>query len=143
MMVQPSNNGNGMSNSSSVMAVDEEIAALVPTNGPAVVSSSMSIELPSSALSGVSHTPTNAVLRLAVTTCWDEIWSSTELLFQNKLTWLLLFGPVAVYGDSTGFIGESICFVCAGLALIPCAERCVFSNYTIWMTIFFPSCPFF
>ena len=95
---------------------EEEAAALVPLTAT-------NIEIPASAVASVSHTPTNAILRLAVTTFWDEIWASTELLFQSKLTWLLLVGPIAVYGDSTGYIGESTCFICAGLALIPCAER--------------------
>ena len=87
--------------------------------------SSFSIEIPASAVVPVSRTPTNVILRLAVTTFWEEVWASTELLFQSKLTWLLLMGPIAVIGDSTGWIGEATCFTCAGLALIPCAERCV------------------
>jgi hypothetical protein len=52
-----------------------------------------------------------------------EIWVSTDMLFQNRLTWLLVLGPVALIGDATGLLGEAICFACSGLALIPCAER--------------------
>ena len=101
----------------SSMVDEEEAAALVPS------SAACSIEIPASAVQAVSHTPTNAILRLAVTSFWDEVWASTELLFQSKLTWLLLMGPIAVLGDATGFVGEATCFTCAGLALIPCAER--------------------
>jgi hypothetical protein len=52
-----------------------------------------------------------------------DVWSSTDILFQNRLTWLLLLGPVALVGDATGLLGEAVCFTCSGLALIPCAER--------------------
>ena len=104
--------------SSSSLTMDEEAVALVPRSAPPTA---MNVEIPASAVAAVSHTPTNVLLR----TFWDEIWQSTELLFQSKLTWLLLFGPIAVIGDSTGIIGEAACFTCAGLALIPCAERCV------------------
>jgi hypothetical protein len=97
---------------------DEESARLVP-----LAVRGTNIEIPASAVARVTHTPTNAVMRLAVTTFWEEVWASTELLFQSKLTWLLLMGPIAVLGDSTGFVGEATCFTCAGLALIPCAER--------------------
>lgn len=112
------------SGNSGGMVPDEEAAALVPR----AAALATSIEIPTEAVAHVQHTPTNALLRLAVTTFWDEIWASTELLFQSKLTWLLLTGPIAVWGDSTGYIGESTCFICAGLALIPCAERCVVSR---------------
>jgi hypothetical protein len=52
-----------------------------------------------------------------------ELVSSSELLFHNKLNWLLLLGPVALLGDATGWLGEPICFAFSGIALIPCAER--------------------
>jgi hypothetical protein len=52
-----------------------------------------------------------------------ELVSSSELLFHNKLNWLLILGPVALLGDATGFLGEPICFAFSGIALIPCAER--------------------
>eukprot|EP00545_Synedropsis_sp_CCMP1620_P013586 CAMPEP_0119010040 /NCGR_PEP_ID=MMETSP1176-20130426/4752_1 /TAXON_ID=265551 /ORGANISM="Synedropsis recta cf, Strain CCMP1620" /LENGTH=607 /DNA_ID=CAMNT_0006962635 /DNA_START=300 /DNA_END=2123 /DNA_ORIENTATION=- len=55
-----------------------------------------------------------------------EVWTSTDLLFQTKLNWLLVLGPVALIGDATGLLGEPICFICSGLALIPCAERLSF-----------------
>lgn len=102
------------------MALDEESAGLMSTRQQL---SPINIEMPVSAV-----TPRNStnVFKLHMLKFWDEVWSSTELLFQNKLTWLLLFGPIAVIGDSTGLIGEATCFTCAGLALIPCAERYVF-----------------
>ena len=56
----------------------------------------------------------------------QELWFSTELLFQSKLTWLLLLGPLALFGDATGAFGEAFCFACSGIALIPCAERLSF-----------------
>jgi Ca2+:H+ antiporter len=56
----------------------------------------------------------------------QELWISTDMLFQSKLTWLLLLGPLALFGDATGFFGEALCFACAGIALIPCAERLSF-----------------
>jgi hypothetical protein len=52
-----------------------------------------------------------------------ELMNSSELLFNNKLNWLLLLGPVALVGDATGFLGEAACFAFSGIALIPCAER--------------------
>ena len=55
----------------------------------------------------------------------QEVWISSELLFSNKLSWLLILGPVALVGDSTGMLGEAACFALSGIALIPCAERCV------------------
>ena len=55
-----------------------------------------------------------------------ELWSSTDLLFQTRLTWLLLFGPLALFGDATGCLGEALCFFFSGIALIPCAERLSF-----------------
>ena len=59
-------------------------------------------------------------------TLLQELWSSTELIFSNKITWLLVLGPVALIGDATGLLGEPICFLCSGIALIPCAERLSF-----------------
>ena len=56
-------------------------------------------------------------------TLLQELWSSTELLFSNKITWLLVLGPIALLGDATGFLGEPLCFAFSGIALIPCAER--------------------
>lgn len=55
----------------------------------------------------------------------SEILTSTELIFRNKLTWLLVFGPIALIGK-TGIFGEATCFVLAGLTLIPLAERLSF-----------------
>jgi len=56
----------------------------------------------------------------------QEMWFSTEKIFSNKITWLLVLGPVALIGDATGLLGEPICFACSGIALIPCAERLSF-----------------
>ena len=118
-MSRPTQNGVGNSNVDS----DEEAAALVSSR-----LSPVNIETPSSS----PQLQVNDVLRRHMMTFWDEVWSSTELLFRSKLTWLLLGGPIAVYGDSTGFIGEATCFACAGLALIPCADRDAdFINETI------------
>lgn len=55
-----------------------------------------------------------------------EVWVSSELLFSNKLSWLLILGPIALIGDSTGTLGEAACFALSGIALIPCAERLSF-----------------
>lgn len=56
----------------------------------------------------------------------DEIWSSMDSMFSsNRLTVLLVLGPVALVGRSLGALGEPACFAFAGLALIPCAERYV------------------
>jgi len=55
----------------------------------------------------------------------NDILLSTNLIFKSKLTWLLIFGPVALVGK-TGIFGESVCFILAGLTLIPLAERLSF-----------------
>lgn len=52
-----------------------------------------------------------------------EIMVSSELLFNNKLNWLLVLGPLALIGDATGTFSEAVCFTFSGIALIPCAER--------------------
>jgi Ca2+/H+ antiporter len=57
------------------------------------------------------------------TTLLQEVLSSTQLMFQNRITWLLLLGPIALVGDATGVMGEPLCFAFSGIALIPCAER--------------------
>ena len=120
-----SSTNNAKSKVDDIRDADEESASLVPRSG---TMTAMNIEIPRTAVTAVAHTPTaNIILR----TFGDEIWQSTEALFQSKLTWLLLFGPIAVIGDSTGFIGEAACFTCAGLALIPCAERCVQSRFFV------------
>jgi Ca2+/H+ antiporter len=59
-------------------------------------------------------------------TLLEELWASTDLIFQSRLTWLLALGPFAVVGDATNMLGESLCFACAGIAMIPCAERLSF-----------------
>ena len=55
----------------------------------------------------------------------NEVVTSTELISWSKLTWFLLFGPIALIGK-TGIFSESTCFVLAGLTLIPLAERLSF-----------------
>mmetsp|Transcript_29245 Transcript_29245/g.60784 ORF Transcript_29245/g.60784 Transcript_29245/m.60784 type:complete len:694 (+) Transcript_29245:164-2245(+) len=55
-----------------------------------------------------------------------QCMTSIELIFSNKITWLLVFGPMALVGKSSGLLGEATCFVMAGLALIPLAERLSF-----------------
>jgi Ca2+/H+ antiporter len=61
----------------------------------------------------------------------EELWTSTDLLFQSKLTWLLVLGPIAVVGELTETLGPASCFMFAGMALIPCAERYVVMRYTV------------
>jgi hypothetical protein len=72
-------------------------------------STSTTASLVSSFFTGLSH----------------DLWMSFDLLFNNKLNWLLLLGPVALLGDAMGFLGEAACFAFSGIALIPCAERYV------------------
>ncbi len=55
----------------------------------------------------------------------DEVRSSITLMKGTKLNYLLVFAPLAVVGSKSGWLGEFQCFCCAGLALIPCAERYV------------------
>eukprot|EP00977_Amphora_coffeiformis_P021115 scaffold8828_cov204-Amphora_coffeaeformis.AAC.36 len=55
----------------------------------------------------------------------SELGASTEVVFRTKLVWMLALGPVAVLADFSGIVSETFCFCLAGLALIPCAERCV------------------
>ena len=57
---------------------------------------------------------------------WYEFYTSSTLLFDTRLNYLLLCGPIALVGDSLGWLGEAACFALSGLALIPCAERYVF-----------------
>lgn len=53
----------------------------------------------------------------------DEVLYSLMLMRDSKLNLLLAFAPLAVFGSRMGILGEFQCFCCAGLALIPCAER--------------------
>ena len=62
---------------------------------------------------------------------WYEFYTSSTLLFDTRLNYLLLCGPIALVGDSMGWLGEAACFALSGLALIPCAERYV------WMLLAF------
>ena len=54
---------------------------------------------------------------------YDEVWKSSSMLSQTKVSWLLVAGPLALFGDATGIFGEALCFSLSGIALIPCAER--------------------
>ena len=54
-----------------------------------------------------------------------DVIISTELIFRSRLTWLLVFGPIALIGKA-GVFGESACFIFAGLTLVPLAERLSF-----------------
>lgn len=67
-------------------------------------------------------------LRTCLTEAIYESWITTEALFSNRLSGLLLCGPIALIGgkDGMNIFGESTCFALAGLALIPCAERLSF-----------------
>jgi Ca2+/H+ antiporter len=56
----------------------------------------------------------------------EELWASTDLLFQTKVTWLLVLGPIAVVGGLTESLGPATLFAFSGMALIPCAERLSF-----------------
>jgi len=75
--------------------------------------------------SPVSNTP-SSYCPTSPQLLWVELCVSAELLFSTKLTWLLVLGPIALVGDATGRLSESTCFVLAGIALIPCAERLAF-----------------
>lgn len=55
------------------------------------------------------------------TTLLHECLSSVDLILRKRLNWLLIFAPLAILGKG-GSLGESSCFVLAGLALIPLAE---------------------
>lgn len=58
----------------------------------------------------------------------NDCWSTSEVMFSNRLTGLLICGPIALIGgkDGLNILGEPTCFALAGLALIPCAERLSF-----------------
>mmetsp|Transcript_8323 Transcript_8323/g.20565 ORF Transcript_8323/g.20565 Transcript_8323/m.20565 type:complete len:688 (-) Transcript_8323:800-2863(-) len=62
-----------------------------------------------------------------------ELWHSSGLVLNHKLNWLLVLGPVALMGDATGFLGETLCFAFSGMALIPCAERLSFVTEQVAM----------
>lgn len=74
----------------------------------------------------LDHSTLESSLRMAMLhQLKEELISSIEIVFaSNKLNWLLLFGPVAIFGNAMNF-GEAACFFFAGFALIPCAERYV------------------
>lgn len=55
----------------------------------------------------------------------NDCMKSTEIIFRTRLNWLLICGPLALIGKSANF-DESLCFVLAGLALVPLAERLSF-----------------
>jgi hypothetical protein len=55
----------------------------------------------------------------------QELWVSSDVIFQGRLTWLLVLGPCVIIGDSLGVLSKATCFTLSGIALIPCAERYV------------------
>lgn len=55
-----------------------------------------------------------------------DLWFSSGIVIKNRLNWLLVLGPLALFGDATGILGKTLCFIFSGLALIPCAERLSF-----------------
>jgi len=55
-----------------------------------------------------------------------DLWFSSGIVIKNRLNWLLVLGPIALFGDATGILGKTLCFIFSGLALIPCAERLSF-----------------
>lgn len=62
-----------------------------------------------------------------------EVWKSTDhIFFSSRITWLLVFGPIAILGKSSGFLTEHWSFLLAGLALIPCAERYVLITLPVY-----------
>jgi hypothetical protein len=78
------------------------------------------------ALPEIALVPVSSITRLNF---FGELLQSTEhIFFQNRLTMLMTLGPLAIVGDSFGFLGEELSFMMAGIALIPCAERCVQKN---------------
>jgi Ca2+/H+ antiporter len=56
----------------------------------------------------------------------DELWASTDLIFQSRFTVLLILGPIAVVGNATDLLGPAACFTFSGISLIPLAERLSF-----------------
>jgi len=52
-----------------------------------------------------------------------EFWTSKDVIFENKITWLLVLAPFALFGDHSTSRGQTIGFALSGLTLIPCAER--------------------
>lgn len=52
-----------------------------------------------------------------------EFWTSKDVIFENKITWLLVLAPFALFGDHSTSHGQTIGFALSGLTLIPCAER--------------------
>ena len=57
-----------------------------------------------------------------------DLWFSSGIVINNRLNWLLVLGPIALFGDATKILGKTLCFIFSGLALIPCAERYVLNN---------------
>ena len=66
----------------------------------------------------------------------QELWNSTDFIFQSKLTWLLIFGPVALVGSANGWLGEAACFCFSGIAIVPCAERYVLDRLGFLFFVF-------
>jgi hypothetical protein len=66
---------------------------------------------------------------------FHEVYLSSAVLFSNRISWLLLLGPLALIGDQTGILGEAPCFALSGIALIPCAER--YETLFTWCGLFY------
>jgi hypothetical protein len=80
-----------------------------------------------SSLSPATAAPTKTTAILGhVRQVLDELIVSSEIvLLRPRLNLLMIGGIVAMAGDTTGALGEPVCFCLSGLALIPCAERYV------------------
>jgi len=78
--------------------------------------------LPSPPLGSSRH----SVIQTCSRECIKELWASTDILFENRATYLLLLGPIAVVGQATQIFGEALCFILSGISLIPLAERLSF-----------------
>ena len=74
---------------------------------------------------GYSSLGRSRPISVDVTNLHNECMKSTEIIFRNRLNWLLVCGPLSLIGKSANF-DESLCFVLAGLSLIPLAERLSF-----------------
>lgn len=75
--------------------------------------------------SGYSSLGPSRPISVDINNLHNECIKSTEMMFRSRLNWLLIGGPLALIGKSANF-DESLCFILAGLALVPLAERLSF-----------------
>ena len=75
--------------------------------------------------SGYSSLGPSRPISVDINNLHNECIKSTEIIFSSRLNWLLIGGPLALIGKSANF-DESLCFILAGLALVPLAERLSF-----------------